>query len=142
MQKITWTNSEAKQPDFDEIVLCVKKTLDVEFPDKYLQCAKEHGGGSPSPSRFDTGEKKSLRVKALLSLDPRSSLFIWFYYTMLRYMPKYFLPVALDNDDNFICLNYEFGYPPSVVYYKWDVHGPISETNIAKSFGDFLEMLY
>lgn len=119
--------------------------MGYKLPLEFIECAKEHGGGVPNPSRFDAGKKEGLKVKVLLSLDPRSPLFIWRYYTKYNFLLKDLVPIALDANEYPICLDYQKYFPPGVVYFSWDFSGSRASytiDSIAWPFNEFLEMLY
>lgn len=145
MKEIRWENAEERRDDFDVLIPCIEKAFLLTFPEDFKACAIAHGGGRPVPSRFDVGDTKGKVCAKLLSLDPRSKDFFWKYYAStgwnLRGYGRGPYPIALDREGNSICLDYEKGFPPRIVYVTARKISP-QKFALSNSFTQFLERLY
>jgi hypothetical protein len=141
---INWTHIEKKRPDIDEIIPCLENAFLLKFPDDFLKCAIKNGGGCPEPGRFDIENEKELRIARLCSLDPRSNFFFRYFKDRINYRAPQNFPIAIDTDNNCLCLDYRQGFPPKLYYQKTDPTIPANEpgTFLCSSFTELLEMLY
>lgn len=145
MKEIQWEHAEEMRDDFDELIPCIEKAFLLTFPEDFKACAVTHGGGRPFPSHFDVGNTKGKVCAKLLSLDPRSKDFFWRHYAAAGWYPQGYgrspYPIALDLEGNSICLDYEKGFPPRIVYVTASKI-PRQKFALSNSFTQFLERLY
>ncbi len=112
----------------------------INFTDDFKEIVAEYNGARPNKTLIMLDNKIERVLKTLLSFNKTDKENIFSINQSLRgQLPDYFIAFASDPSGNYFCFN--FNNPKNINIVFWD-HEKKSEIFIAKTFSDFLEMLY
>jgi cell wall assembly regulator SMI1 len=138
----TWEDCDPPIPP--ERIAQVKRELGVAFPTDYRECLKRCSGGCPVKPDFAFDDPvvgwMVGCVGILLSFaEGHDESIVKTYKLLAPFLPPGAVPISDDGGGDFVCLDYNKGGPPTVGYWH---HGDSTLVPLAKTFSDFLDMLY
>ena len=108
-----------------------------ELPKEFKECVLQYNGGRPECKGFDTDTNKGRELKSFLSFNKEDRETVWKIYEWNKEeLANRYLAFAIDNFGNLICFDMR---NDNVVFLN---HEDLSAEHIAKTFTEFLELLY
>jgi hypothetical protein len=121
------------EPVDESIIINIEEYFNIKLPDDYKKLLETCNRGKPEKEQFDISSKKKCVLDYLIDLNDLIK-------TSKRINKPKIIPIGNDPFGNIIGFNIgDTGRIESLVF--WD-HETKSETTIAKTFSDFLKMLY
>lgn len=109
------------KPVSEDEIAAVESSLNIRFPEDYIECAKNSHGGNPSMQVYNFKGHQEAVFNSLLSLNPNENNYILDVYNDIKdRLVDDVYPFADDPFGNFICFDYRKseGSTPTVVF--WD----------------------
>ena len=144
---VSWRDTQeiASEKDINDI----ERKICILFPNDYIECAKYHHGGRPSPQDFEVisnfdGSLIETCLGGLLTFNPKSDYILEVFESLTKeHSLKKIVPFATDGSGDYICFDYrETKENPPVVYWEHEAYPPEKAISyLAPTFTDFLKML-